>query len=153
MTSSGDHVLILDDEPELLEWLAEYLKAKKLQVEFAKNVSEGMAALDSKAFRFLVLDLNVPASGQYKSALADKGDVFSRYPGLYVAQTARNKGYRDRQVIVYSVHDLDEVRIITDRIRVTYATKGRPRAFKAEIDNVLSYDPSAAAGGPITRCR
>lgn len=146
MTSSADHVLVLDDEPELLEWLAEYLEVKKLQVEFARNVLEGLAALESRAFRFLVIDLNVPASGQYRSALADKGEVFSKYPGLYVAQAARNKGYRDRQVIVYSVHDLDEVRIITDRIRVTYATKGRPRAFKAEIDNVLSYDPSATVG-------
>jgi CheY-like chemotaxis protein len=152
VTSAKHYVLVLDDEPELLEWLAEYLEAKGLLVEFAKNITDGIEALDSKEFRFLVLDLNVPIPGQYKSVLADKGDMFSMYPGLYVAQAARNKGYRDRQVIVYSVHDIAEVRIITDRISVTYTTKGRPRAFKAEIDNLLSYDPSVTVG-PTNRCR
>lgn len=152
MSGAGETVLVMDDEPELLEWLDEYLESKDLQVVFAKNIGEAITALDNGHYRFLVLDLNVPAPGEYKTALADKGDLFSSYPGLYVAQAARNKGYRDRQVIVYSVHDIDEVRAVTERLRVSYVTKGRPRAFKSEIDNVLSYDPSRSGAGPTGRC-
>lgn len=142
MNDVRESVLVMDDEPELLEWLDEYLSLKSLKVIFAKNIGEAIRALDVENYRFLVLDLNVPAAGEYRAMLAEKGDLFSVYPGLYVAQAARNKGYRDRQVIVYSVHDIDEVRSITERLGVSYVTKGRPRAFKSEIDSVLSYDPS-----------
>lgn len=150
MVSSVDEVLVVDDEPELLEWLAEYLEAKDVKVVFAKNIAEGISALDTGSYRFLVLDLNVPVSGEYRSTLARKGQVFSSYPGLYVAQLARNKGYRSRQVIVYSVHDIEEVRTITERLDVKYATKGRPRAFKREIDDVLGYDPTKEDARPTT---
>jgi len=43
--------------------------------------------------------------------------------------------------IVYSVHDDDAVKRETKRIRCTYLMKGRPRQFKEELKQVLSYDP------------
>ena len=142
MSNKQDQVLVMDDEPELLEWLVEYLSVKGMEVTFAKDIAEGMSALEEGKYCFLVLDLNVPISGECRAMLSKNGELFLNFPGLYIAQSARTKGYRDRQVIVYSVHDIDEVRAVTDRLRVTYVTKGRPRAFKAEIDDVLSFDPS-----------
>ncbi len=142
-----DQVLILDDEPHMLEWLIEYLKAKDLDVVFATNLREAVNLLDTseRKFRFLILDLNVPDTGELVNVLAEKGKVYENYRGLYVAEFARNIGYRGRQVIVYSVHDLDEVRLVIDKLGVTYVTKGRPRVFKQEIEDVLSYDPTTIA--------
>ncbi len=134
--------LILDDEPHLLSWLEEYLIAKGLRVRFATDVAGAIGLLESETFRVLVLDLNVPAPGDYQELLKSRGYLYVEYRGLYVAEYARTLGYRDRQVIVYSVHDVDAVRAITDKIGITYCVKGRPRSFKAEIDDVLSYDPS-----------
>lgn len=141
---SDTDVLILDDEPHLLDWLAEYLQAKGYKTTFAVNIAEAIAALTSGTkFRMMILDLNVPAPGEYSELLRSRGPTHENYCGLYVAEEARSMGYRGRQVIVYSVHDVEAVRLITNKLNATYITKGRPRAFKTEIDQVLSYDPSA----------
>jgi CheY-like chemotaxis protein len=142
--TTHSNVLVLDDEPHLMDWLVEYLQAKGYATTFATDVAEAMAALKSGAtFRMMILDLNVPAPGEYSELLRSRGSTYESYHGLYVAEQARNMGYRGRQVIVYSVHDVQTVRLITDRIGATYITKGRPRSFKAELDQVLSFDPSA----------
>lgn len=135
-------ILILDDEPHSISWLPEYLASKDYSCVIAKNIKEAIEQVSNEKFRAIVVDLNVPAPGEYAAALAAKGEVYVKYRGLYFAEHARTLGYRNRQVIVYSVHDIDEVRLVTDRIRIDYATKGRPRDFKALIDDVLSYDPT-----------
>ena len=139
----NNKVLVLDDEPHLLDWLREYLENKGFIVKSVTNVTEAIAALDDTSFRLLVLDLNVPIAVGND---ADEVLLYKNFPGLSVADYARNKkGYRGRQVIVYSVHDHEEVRTVVDRISVTYCLKGRPRKFKEELDAVLSFDPSKAA--------
>jgi CheY-like chemotaxis protein len=135
-------ILILDDEPHNISWLPEYVAGKGYSCVIAKNIKEAIEQASTRKFRAIVVDLNVPASGEYAAALAAKGEVYVKYRGLYFAEHARTLGYRNRQVIVYSVHDIDEVRLVTNRIRIAYATKGRPRDFKALIDDVLSYDPT-----------
>lgn len=135
--------LILDDEPHLLDWLAEYLESKGLAVRFVTDVDEALKALQREKFRVLILDLNVPASLAHIESLRRRGPDYEEYRGLYVAEHARNLGYRDRQVIVYSVHDVEAVRVVSGRIGVTYCIKGRPRNFKSELDDVLSYDPTS----------
>lgn len=138
-------ILILDDEPHNISWLPEYLDGRGYLCDIAKNIKEAIELLSNKKFRAIVVDLNVPAPGEYSAAIAAKGDVYFKYRGLYFAEHARTLGYRNKQVIVYSVHDIDEVRLVTDRIRIEYATKGRPRDFKNLIDGVLSYDPTQSS--------
>ncbi|TDR82999.1 response regulator [Paludibacterium purpuratum] len=139
----NNKILVMDDEPHILDWLSDYLAEKGYECTFAKNVAEAVEQLKTSTFRMLILDLNVPAPGEYGTAIKAKGDLFTVYRGLYVAEMARGMGYRGRQVIVYSVHDVDEVRTQTDRMSVSYVTKGRPRSFKKEIDDVLSFDPTS----------
>ncbi len=139
----NNNVLVMDDEPHILDWLSEYLADKGYVCSFAANIAEAVEQLKTSKFRMLILDLNVPAPGEYGTAIKAKGELFNIYRGLYVAEMARGMGYRGRQVIVYSVHDVDEVRIQTDRMGVSYVTKGRPRSFKKEIDDVLSFEPTS----------
>jgi hypothetical protein len=65
-----------------------------------------------------------------------------KYPGLYLAMTARRANYRERQVIVYSVHRLEEIERECRQIGCTYIAKGRPSIFKQELLDVLSFDPT-----------
>jgi hypothetical protein len=72
-------------------------------------------------------------------------DVYTKFPGLFAARYARDKGYRDRQVIVYSVFQDAEVQKEIALLNCTYIIKGRPKAFKDELEEVLAYDPTRKA--------
>jgi hypothetical protein len=56
------------------------------------------------------------------------------------ARKARATGHNTFQVIVYSVHDSDEVQTYADRVRCRYILKGRPKELKAHIEGTLNAD-------------
>jgi len=137
-----DTILVLDDEPEFLDWLEDFLLAKGYRVLFVTNIAEALKEVRNYRYRAFIVDLNVPASGEYLTAIEKKGPIYSQYHGLYAAEVARNAGYRDRQVVVYSVHAVPAVKDVTDRLFVAYLAKGRPHIFKEQVMDILSYDPS-----------
>lgn len=142
MTTEKDKVLIMDDEPNFLDWLIEYLEAKDFRVIIAVNVDEAIEKLNEENFRVAIFDLNVPASKDVLKKLEEKGSIHTEYRGLYAAEYARTTGLRGRQVIVYSVHDSEEVLRKCEKIGVQYLIKARPREFKKELNDILSYDPT-----------
>ncbi len=135
-------VLLVDDEPYHLEWVVEFLKATGYQVEFATKVEVALEHLQKHRFRTVIVDLTIPKGGaELPRAATDP--VYKKYPGLTVAEYARQRGHLGRQVILYSVHDDDAVRAEAARLGATYLMKGRPRQFKLELEDVLSFDPLA----------
>ena len=96
MNELSNCVLVMDDEPHLLDWLVEYLESKKYDVHQVTNVQDAISKLDANKYRMVVLDLNVPASPEYLVKLKSKGDLYMEYRGLYVAEVARTKGHRGR---------------------------------------------------------
>lgn len=145
MNELSDCVLVMDDEPHLLDWLVEYLESKQHSVHQVTNVQDAISKLDINRYRMVVLDLNVPASAEYLERIKSKGELYLEYRGLYVAEVARTKGHRGRQVVVYSVHDSESVTLACEKIGVSYLVKGRPRQFKRELDDILSYEPRPRA--------
>lgn len=142
MKDIKDTVLVVDDEPIFLDWLEDFLESLGYKTKFLTNVSDALAEVKNARYRALIVDLNIPLSTELKSLLTDKDSAYGDYHGLLVADRARNVGYRDKQVIVYSVHSTPSVKAITDKLRILYFSKGRPKAFKAEIQDVLEYDPT-----------
>jgi CheY-like chemotaxis protein len=136
-------VLLLDDEPQYLDWLVEYLQERGYSVVHATNVDTAVELLKNSKYRVVVCDLTVPVSDRLRKVITNEMALYGKYPGAYVAHLARNLGQRSRQVVVYSVHDRAEIQELANRIRVQYITKGRPRQFKEEIDAILSYDPTS----------
>jgi len=57
---SADKVLLVDDEVEFVETLAERLRARGLEVDFATNGEEGLRMAGEKAFHAVVLDFAMP---------------------------------------------------------------------------------------------
>ena len=90
----------------------------------------------------MVIDLNVPIRSPLDRDAEEMGDIFRRYPGLFVASMARNFGYRGKQVVIYSVHREEAVEVESTKLGCTYIRKGRPREMKEELLDVLSYDPT-----------
>jgi CheY-like chemotaxis protein len=137
-----DTILIADDEPYNLEFVVDFLEILKYKSVVAENVDKAVLRLQECRFRAIIADLSIPLLSQ-QSLLTGRDLLFQKYPGLVVADYARNHGHTGRQVVVYSVHDDLQVRELAVKLGFTYLLKGRPRIFKEEIKEVLSYDPLA----------
>ena len=141
-TTIADTVLILDDEMYNLRWMIEFFEKKQLRTKTFTNANQITKEMVKQIYRCLILDLNVPVLPPLDKDVEKQGDIFRRYPGLYVALLARNRGYRQRQVVIYSVHKDPAVDLEAKRRGCTYIRKGRPREMKAELEDILSYDPT-----------
>jgi len=137
-----DTVLLVDDEPQYLDWLFDYLSSKGYRHVTATNLNDALELLEQSRYRLVICDLSIPAPDQLRQSISKQQDAYGIYPGAYAAHVARNKGHRSRQVVVYSVHESTDIQQIADRIGVQYITKGRPGQFKREVDDILEYDPS-----------
>ena len=62
MTEASDHVLIVDDDADIRELVAEYLRRQGLQASVAADAREMRAALASRRIDLVVLDLMLPGT-------------------------------------------------------------------------------------------
>ena len=138
-----DTILLADDEPYDLQWVLDFLETMNYKTVVAENVDEALRRLQEHRFRAIIADLSVPLLPPH-SLLIGRDPLFQKYPGLLVADYARNHNHTGRQVVVYSVHDDQQVRELALRLGVTYLLKGRPRLLKEEFKSVLSFDPMAS---------
>ena len=141
-TTKPDTVLLLDDEMYNLQWMIEFLQSKNLRTRTFTNANQIAKEIGGEIYRCLILDLNVPVLPPLDKDVARYGNIFRRYPGLYIAILARTAGYRERQVVIYSVHKDRAVELEARRRGCTYIRKGRPREMKTELRDILSYDPT-----------
>lgn len=142
-TTVSDTIVIVDDEQQNVIWMIDYFESSGTKVILASNVNEAINVLEREVYRAIIVDLNIPALDPFEEALLSLGPTYKRFPGLFVARRARNRGYRDRQVIIYSVHRDPGVAEEAKKLGCTYIIKGRPREIKKELASVLAYDPTA----------
>jgi response regulator RpfG family c-di-GMP phosphodiesterase len=142
VTTVADTVVLVDDELHNMVWMMDYLDHKGLLILPAGNANEAIDIIDEEIYRCAIIDLNIPISAPLVEAAAKKGAVYAQYPGLFVAWYARNRGYRNRQVVLYSVHREQSVAQEAERLRCTYILKGRPKEIKEELEAVVSFDPT-----------
>lgn len=141
-TTDKSTIVIMDDELFNMRWLMDYLEHHGYEVIIARSANEAMEMITGEIYRCLILDLNVPLASPISESANQLPEVYRKYPGLLVAKEARNRGYRDRQVVIYSVHRDLEVAEESQKIGCTYILKGRPKALKEELRSVLEYDPT-----------
>ena len=134
-------VLIIDDEPFQTEWLTDYFQARGFEVVQSEDLQSALNALERVRYRYVIIDLSIPFSPALAEPLAALGTEFFRYPGLMAARKARSTGHNTFQVIVYSVHDSDDVQSYADRIVCRYILKGRPRELKLHIESTMNRQP------------
>jgi CheY-like chemotaxis protein len=141
-TTIADTVIILDDELYNITWMMDYLYSKGISIAPAGSANDAMKLISEEIYRAAIIDLNVPILPPLDGVAAALGSAYAKFPGLFVARAARNLGYRGRQIIIYSVHRDPEVAEIARKLDCTYILKGRPKEIKAELDAVISYDPT-----------
>lgn len=142
-TTDPNLIVVIDDELHNMTWMVDYLENKGFKVVLGSNANEGLSAISNGVCRAVIVDLNIPVLPPLENAVSEKGLVYTKYPGLFIANAARNQGFRDRQVIIYSVHKDPAVAEEARRLGCTYILKGRPREIKQELDAVLAFDPTA----------
>jgi CheY-like chemotaxis protein len=137
-----DTILVIDDEPFNTEWLTDYFMARNFNVVHAEDLQSSLDALENTRYRYVVVDLSIPVSPLLAQPLASLGTEFFRYPGLMAARRARTTGHNSYQVIVYSVHDSNDVDSYTGLIDCRYILKGRPRELKEHVENTIHRKPT-----------
>lgn len=142
-TTVPNTILMLDDEIYNLTWMMDFFYSKGLDIIPASTANDAIEIINSEIYRAAVIDLNVPLLPPLDTAAAEYGETYVRYPGLFVARQARNRGYRDRQVVIYSVHRDEAVMREAKMLGCTYILKGRPKEIKEELNAVLEFDPTS----------
>jgi DNA-binding response OmpR family regulator len=88
--ATSSYALLVDDEPEYLEWVIEYLESQKLNVETARTLAEALAALEAKSFRLILIDMNIPATGAAASLASSA--IQRQYPGIISRSESSHEG-------------------------------------------------------------
>lgn len=141
-------VLIADDEPEHIEWLADYFRAKGFHVTLVTNVAEAIAVTEAKRFRLYVIDLNIPLGDWMPRGVAN--ETYQGYQGLHIIQWVRTQGNSGKRVIAYSAHYNDQITAAIKGLYCEYVVKGRAQQLKQVISEILASDPVIAS---VTRTR
>jgi len=138
-----EEILLIDDEPFHIRWIAENLEEMGYNYLFSRNTRDALNQISSqKKYRMLLVDLNIPIFGADADFASQLGEIYVAFPGLVVAREARNMGYRSKQVVLYSAHKEGAVQDIADILGIEYITKGRTDQIMKAIEDILSYDPS-----------
>jgi CheY-like chemotaxis protein len=136
----SDTILLADDEPYNQQWILDWLESIGYKTVVAENVDEAIQQLQGARFRTVIVDLAIPILPP-KAMLDGREPLYATYPGLLIADFARNHDHTGRQVLVYSVYDDPHVLALSERLGFSYMLKGRPRALKLEIESILKRDP------------
>lgn len=129
-------ILIVDDEPEHIEWLVDYIHAKGLKTLLVNNVSEAISAADSAQFRAYIVDLNIPM-GSWTPTFPIPNDSYHKYKGLQVIKYIRTQGNKGRNVVAYSAHINELINSEIKLLYCEYIAKGRAREFKLGVEDIL----------------
>ena len=135
------NALLVDDEPEYLEWVEEYLHAQKIGVVFARTIKEAFDAISSQKFAVILVDMQIPQGGVITPEMIRKTPIIQKYPGIALAIRARNLGYGAHQVIGYTVHDDDAADVELMKLNCRYVLKARPGALKSVLLKSLQQRP------------
>jgi len=144
-------VLVVDDQPYELQWLAEFLAAQGYAFESATDLKDGtdkIAASERNKYKLLVVDMEIPTGGFVGRPPKEpqRAALYQAYPGLVAVQVARNYDYNSSNVLVYSVHQSDAINDEVALLRCRYMLKGRPRGLKEILLTMLSRSAPARSG-------
>lgn len=133
---STNKILLVDDEPEYLGWVADFLENNKFEVEYAGSVEEAKNIIKKDRYKLIIIDMNIPFESTQLESL--KYPIQQKYGGAQVVQFASDVGYKGIQLIAFTVHDDDDLEKFLERYNSRYVLKGRPDVFKSVVRKHLS---------------
>ncbi|HDX8368612.1 response regulator [Aeromonas hydrophila] len=128
--------LILDDEPEHIFWLVDYIKAQGFHSQLVTNAQEAIDAVQKNKYIGYIIDLNIPLGGWLPN-IKSPNPAYDKYRGFYIAKYVRSQGVSGAHVIMYSAHSNDEIKNEVSLLYVDYVAKGRAGEFKTALTQML----------------
>jgi len=129
-------ILVIDDEPEYIEWLIDYLHTKNFKTIVAKNAADAIEKANKYQFRGYIIDLNIPM-GNWQPPFKSPAPVYDKYLGLYVIKYIRTQGNKGKNVVAYSAHNNEQITSEIKTLYCEYIAKGNAKAFKLGVDEIL----------------
>jgi DNA-binding response OmpR family regulator len=132
--TSGPTLLVVDDEPEIVELMRDFLEADGFQVLTAGSGDETIAALDRTAIDAVLLDVMMPGMSGFEALrqIRERGDV----PVLFLsaregdADKIRGLGLGADDYIVKSATPAE----VVARVKAVLRRAGRAEAASALLD-------------------
>ena len=135
----GRYVLIIDDEPEFLQWVIDFFDSRIFGIDIATNLESGIAKALEKKYVFILVDMNIPAKDE--SMESESNPIIKKYPGLKAIIKLRNSGYMNYQMTAYTVHDDEGLEGELDKLSCKYVLKGRPSVLKYYLNkNIKEWE-------------
>lgn len=133
-------VLLVDDEPYSIEWIADFVESKGFEVIVCQTFREAYEIISKeKKFAASIIDMNIPILSEDEEVIAKKGEVYKQYHGLFLAHELRDLGNDKNSVLIYTVHDDKNISLIAERILVQYFIKGKVKRIKEALTGQLDY--------------
>ncbi len=123
-------VLIVDDEAELADAIATYLRAFGLEAEYVVDGASALAVFEARPPELVVLDVNLPDGNGFEVCRAIRGR--SQVPILFLSA----RGSDDDQIFALGLGGDDYVRkpvslaVLLAKIRRMLDRLGQPRGFR-----------------------
>ncbi len=88
-------VLVIDDQPFELQWLAEFLASQGYAFESATDLKDGVDRIEASErnkYKLLIVDMEIPTGGYIGRTPKEvqRAALYQTYPGLMAVQAARN---------------------------------------------------------------
>jgi CheY-like chemotaxis protein len=135
---SRKKALIIDDEPEHLQWILDYFESQEIDSQTATNLKSAIVLLEKNEFDLILLDMNIPSEGVPANIMANTDS--KKYAGLAMAGFLSKQGYRPHEVIGYTVHDDDAIENELRKFNYRYVLKGRPETFISVISKSFARE-------------
>ncbi|WP_275272428.1 hypothetical protein [Limnobacter sp. P1] len=130
-------ILVVDDEPEHIQWLLDYIEAKGMKTQLACSVGEAVALAEKNQYRGYIIDLNIPI-GNWTPIFKNPSDIYEKYRGFFVIKYVRTQGNLGQNVMAYSAHYNEQITGEAKTLYCEYTTKGRAKEFKAEVEKLIN---------------
>ena len=130
-------LLVVDDEPEHIQWLLDYIEAKGMKTQLACSVGEAVALAEKNQYRGYIVDLNIPL-GNWTSVFKSTSDIYEKYKGFLVIKYVRTQGNLGQNVTAYSAHYNEQITGEAKTLYCEYTTKGRVKEFKSEVEKLIN---------------
>ena len=89
MLPPATHILVIDDDPDLLVLLNKMLSRIGAMTRLAETATDGLSALESERFELLILDLMLPDTDGYEVLTRVRADSrFDEMPVLILSARA-----------------------------------------------------------------
>lgn len=134
--TNNETILVVDDEPEHIEWLIDYIDNNKLHTLVANNVAEAIEAVNEFKFLGYIVDLNIPMGG-WQSVFPAPSPTYDKYMGFYVLKYVRTQGNDGKKVMAYSAHNNEQISSEIRTLYCQYIAKGRVKEFKFGVKGIL----------------